>query len=169
MNVFDFAMDVERSGMKYYRRLANKTENKGIRRIFSMMAKDEEMLLRRFQAMRGRVQNTTMEDSRVLDYAANIFEGLLDDNDALRMETDLDAYNYVLEVEKAICQLYRDAAEREKNDEVRGLLRKIGAEEHRELESLEKIYDFVNAPNEYLAWGEFSNLDEFHNFGRYEG
>jgi hypothetical protein len=24
----------------------------------------------------------------------------------------------------------------------------------------------VNAPNQYLAWREFSNLDEFRNFGR---
>ncbi len=169
MNVFDFAMDIERSGMKYYQRLARKTDHKGIRRIFSMMAKDEEMLLQRFQALRSRVQNTTMEDSRVLDYATNVFEGLLDERDALRLETDLEAYNYVVEVEKSICRLYHDAAEREPNDEVKALLRRIAAEEHRELESLEKIYDFVNAPNEYLAWGEFSNLDEFHNFGRYEG
>jgi hypothetical protein len=25
---------------------------------------------------------------------------------------------------------------------------------------------FANAPNQYLAWGEFSNLEEFRQFGR---
>jgi hypothetical protein len=30
------------------------------------------------------------------------------------------------------------------------------------------IYDFVNAPTDDLEWAEFSNLDEFHNFGRYQ-
>jgi hypothetical protein len=49
------------------------------------------------------------------------------------------------------------------------LLRRIATEERRELESLRQLFDFVNAPNEFLAWGEFSNLNEFHNFGRGEG
>jgi hypothetical protein len=31
---------------------------------------------------------------------------------------------------------------------------------------VQNIYDFVNAPTQYLAWGEFSNLDEFRQFGR---
>ncbi len=169
MNVFDFAMDIERSGIKYYQRLAQKAEAMGIRRIFSMMARDEEEMLEKFQAMRARVQHTTMEDSRTLERADNIFNRLLDERDALDLKTDLEAYTYVVEVEEAICRLYEDAAERESNPEVKGLLQKIGAEEHRELERLQNLYDFVNAPNEYLAWGEFSNLDEFHNFGRYEG
>ncbi|HXV21623.1 MAG TPA: hypothetical protein VD811_11625 [Desulfuromonadales bacterium] len=51
----------------------------------------------------------------------------------------------------------------------RALFRRIASEERRELESLRKLYDFVDAPNEYLARGEFSNLNEFHNFGRDEG
>jgi hypothetical protein len=43
------------------------------------------------------------------------------------------------------------------------------SEARRELESLCKLYDFVAASDEYLARGEFSNLNEFHNFGRDEG
>lgn len=28
------------------------------------------------------------------------------------------------------------------------------------------VFDFANAPSEYLAWGEFCNLEEFRQFGR---
>ena len=88
---------------------------------------------------------------------------------ASKFNDDLEAYHYVMRVEAAICRLYEDAARREPNPEVQGLLRRIATEERRELESLRRLYDFVNAPNEFLAWGEFSNLNEFHNFGRDEG
>lgn len=46
------------------------------------------------------------------------------------------------------------------------MLLRIAAMERHELNDLEQLFDFVNAPNESLEWGEFSNLDEFHNFGR---
>jgi len=168
MNVFDFAMDIERSGRQFYRRLAQKTDNKGLKTIFTMMARDEDELLRKFQAMKVSAQSTTMEDSRALEYAENVFEEVLDESRALHLKNDLQAYNYVMKVEEDLCRLYEDAAAHESDTGVRNLLLRIAAEEHRELKNLQKIYDFVNAPNEFLAWGEFSNLDEFHNFGRDE-
>lgn len=168
MNVFDFAMDIERSGSRFYSQLAEKAEQKGVKTIFSMMAKDEEDLLQKFQAMKTSVQTTTMEDSVALEYVPNIFKEVLDEQEALNVSDDLEAYNYVMKVEEDLCRLYENAAEKEKNEQVKNLLLQIAAQEHRELESLQEIYDFVNAPNEFLAWGEFSNLDEFHNFGRDE-
>jgi rubrerythrin len=169
MNVFDFAMEIERSGRKFYRSVAAKTGTPGVRTIFSMMAEDEQELLDRFRAMKAAAQSTTMEDSGVLENAGNIFENALSEREALQISDDLEAYHYVMRVEAAICRLYEDAARREPNPEVQQLLRRIAAEERRELESLRQLYDFVNAPNEFLAWGEFSNLNEFHNFGRDEG
>jgi len=168
MNVFDYAMETERSGRKFYRTVAEKTAVPGVRTIFTMMASDEEELLERFRAMKA-AQTMTLTDSLALEHAGNIFEDKLNELEALQIDNDLDAYYYVMQVEREICRLYEDAAGREPNPEVAKLLRRIAAEERRELESLRQVYDFVNAPNEYLAWGEFSNVGEFHNFGRDEG
>ncbi len=170
MNVFDFAIDIERSGMEYFKRLSKKHSHAGIKRIFSMMAADEKKLMEKFQAMKASAQATMMEDSRALDTSTNVFTNLAgQDALALGLANDLDAYNYVMEIEREICRLYESAAAKETNTDAKRLLLKIAAEERRELESLNNIYDFVNAPNEFLAWGEFSNLGEFHNFGRDEG
>lgn len=169
MNVFDYAMAIERSGRTFYRDVAARAGAAGVRTIFSMMAEDEQELLERLQAMKAASQSTTMEDSRILETAGNIFEDILNEREALQISDDLEAYHYVMRVEAALCRLYEDAARREPNPEVQGLLRRIAAEERRELENLRRLYDFVNAPNEFLAWGEFSNLNEFHNFGRDEG
>jgi rubrerythrin len=169
MNVFDFAMEIERSGRNFYRNVAEKTGTAGVRTIFSMMAEDEQKLLERFRAMKATARSTTMQDSSVLESAASLLQGILNEREALQITDDLEAYHHVMGVEAAICRLYEEAAEREPNPEVQGLLRRIAAEERRELESLQRLFDFVNAPNEFLAWGEFSNLNEFHNFGRDEG
>lgn len=169
MNVFDFAMEIERNGRKFYRNVAAKAGAAGVGTIFSMMAEDEQELLERFRAMKATVRTTTLQDSRILENAGNILADLLNEREALQITDDLEAYHYVMRVEAAICRLYEDAARREPNPEVQGLLRRIATEERRELESLRRLYDFVNAPNEFLAWGEFSNLNEFHNFGRDEG
>lgn len=168
MNVFDFAMEIERSGRNFYRSVAQKIRSEGVRTIFSMMAADEQKLLERFRAMKEKVAFTTMQDSAVLEGAAGILQGILNEREALQVSSDVEAYHYVMGIEAAICRLYEDAARREGNADVRGLLRRIAAEERRELESLQQLFDFVNAPNQFLAWGEFSNLNEFHNFGRYE-
>jgi rubrerythrin len=169
MNVFDFAMEIERSGRNFYRSVAQKTGSSGVRTIFLMMAEDEQQLLERFRAMKATVQATTMQDSSVLEGSASVLQDILNEREALQIADDLEAYHYVMGVEAAICRLYEGAAGREPNPEVQGLLRRIAAEERRELDSLQRLFDFVNAPNEFLAWGEFSNLNEFHNFGREEG
>jgi hypothetical protein len=40
-------------------------------------------------------------------------------------------------------------------------MRRIAEEERHHLEVMENIYDFVESPRTYLAWGEFSNLREY--------
>lgn len=37
------------------------------------------------------------------------------------------------------------------------------------MEILQKLFDFANAPKEFLAWGEFSHLGQFHNFSHDQG
>jgi len=130
-----------------------------------MMAKDEQALLTRFRAMQA-ASRAKLQDSSALERVGNAFARLFDESAADGIASDLEAYQYVLNVERGICRLYEEAAERERVAEVKELLLRIASEERRELESMQEVYDFVKAPNEYLAWGEFSNLGEFHNFGR---
>jgi rubrerythrin len=63
-------------------------------------------------------------------------------------------------------RFYEDAARREEDAELKELLLRLAEEERRHFNVVENVYRYVNAPNEYLAWAEFSNLDEFHAFGR---
>jgi len=78
----------------------------------------------------------------------------------------LEAYQYAMKLEADSFHFYEEAAEKETDPVVKKLLTQVAMEEHQHFTILENVYNFVNAPNEYLEWGEFSNLGEFRQFGR---
>jgi rubrerythrin len=167
MNVFDFAIKMELDGKAFYEKLAQGTNIAGLQTIFSRLAADEQKHYEIFLALKGQTQATAMEDTRVLEQARNVFEELLEQKGTLGPITgDLEGYRYAMKIEADSFRLYEDAAQKEKNDDVKNLLLRIAGEEHKHFTIVQNIHDFVNAPNQYLAWGEFSNIDEFRQFGR---
>jgi rubrerythrin len=167
MNVFDFAIKMELDGKAFYENLAKGTNIAGLQTIFSRLAADEQKHYEIFLALKGQTQATAMEDTTVLEQAKNVFEQLLAQKETLGpVQGDLEAYRYAMRVEADSFRLYEEAAKNEKNADVKNLLLRIADEEHKHFSIVQNIHDFVNAPNQFLAWGEFSNLDEFRQFGR---
>jgi len=77
------------------------------------------------------------------------------------LRKDLDGYRYAMKVEVDSIKLYEDMAKKENSVEIVQLLLKIANEEKKHYNIMENLYDFVLAPQNYLAWAEFSNLKEF--------
>ncbi|MFA5516216.1 MAG: ferritin family protein [Desulfuromonadales bacterium] len=168
MNVFDFAMKMEQDGKHFYEKLAAESSHIGLKNIFSRLAQDEEKHYQVFAGLKGQAQSSIMEDSRVLEDSRTIFEEIMGDREKIlgSMQGDLEGYQYAMKLEAESVRLYEDAARCENNDELKSLLLRIADEEQKHFNIVENIYDFFNAPNEYLAWREFSNRGEFHQFGR---
>jgi len=167
MNVFDFAMQMEMDGKAYYEKLAEQSSLPGLRTIFTHLAEDEQKHFEIFQALRSGSKAPVMQESTALAAARNIFAELLKGAEGDAGGTDdLAAYRYAMKLEADSFRLYEDAAAKEAETEIRGLLLKVAEEERKHFSILENIFHFVNAPNQYLAWGEFSNLEEFRQFGR---
>lgn len=168
MNVFDFAMQMEVDGKHFYEQLAAEADDAGLRTIFLRLAADEQKHFEIFQALKGEVQKTTMEDSTILEDARNVFADLLENRGEFlsTLTVDLQGYRQAMKIEADSVRFYEDAARRETREEVKSLLLRIAAEEQKHFAVMENVYHFCNAPNQYLAWREFSNLDEFRQFGR---
>lgn len=167
MNVFDFAMEMEDAGKTYYENLASTASLPGLKTIFSRLAEDEARHYEIFRDLKMGGKFPDMTESTILETAQNVFVELPRDAQALQdMSGVLVAYKHAMKLEADSFRLYEDAAAREADAGIRGLLLKIAGEEHKHYNILENIYRFVNAPNQHLVWGEFSNLREFHQFGR---
>lgn len=167
MNVFDFAMQMETDAEAFYRKLAGRSPVAGIKKIFTDLADDEQKHYQIFRNLKNATVSKASLESRVLEDARNVFAELLEKKaDVTMMQDNLEGYRYAMKLEADGARFYEDAARREGDAETRMLLLRIAKEERRHFNIVENVYRYVNAPNEYLAWVEFSNLDEFHAFGR---
>ncbi len=161
MNVFDFAMKMEMDGKAYYEKLAADTNVVGLKAIFVRLAADEQKHYDVVKAMKEG-GGWPMADTTVLDDAKNVFRDLMGDKTIVGgLRKDLDAYLHAMKVEADSVRLYEDMAKKEANAETVQLLLKIANEETKHYNIMENLYDLVLAPQNYLAWGEFSNLKEF--------
>ena len=165
MNIFDFAIKMERDGKAFYEKLAQSSTHPGLQTIFSRLAADEQKHCDIFLALQAGEENLAMADSTALEFSKNVFAALPKDA-GVAVKGDLESYRYAMKIETDSFRLYEDAAKTEKKAGTKELLLKIAAEEHKHYQIIENIYAFINAPNQYLAWGEFSNIEEFRNFGR---
>jgi rubrerythrin len=161
MNVFDFAMQMEMDGKAHYEKLAAGTPIAGLKKIFGMLAADEQKHFETIEAMKSG-GNDAMAGSTALDEARNVFQGLMNDRELLgSLKKDLDGYRYAMKIEADSVKLYEDMAKKENRADIVQLLLKIANEEKTHYNIMENLYDFVLAPQNFLAWGEFSNLKEF--------
>lgn len=166
MNVYDFAMKMELDGKAYYERLAAVTKVTGLRNIFLGLAEDEQKHYEIFQALKNQ-QAPAMAESTALENARNIFEKLVAEKSvAGSVRDDLDGYQHAMKLEAESFRFYEEVAYHTPDPGVKEILSRIADEERKHFNILQNIFDFVNAPNQYLAWAEFSNLGEFRNFGR---
>ena len=163
MKVLNFAQEIDESARLFYEEMAARTDNVGVRAIFHKLAEEEVALLNRHRvlAIQGDIP-----DAATLDERDNLFEHLRHQEEYLQVSDDVSAYRLALDAERYVTKMYWRAANTEANPEARALIVRVAQDEQRHMEEVESLYEFSNAPNTYLAWGEFSNLGEFHNFGR---
>lgn len=160
MNVLDFAMKIELQGKAYYENMAASAGLPGLKTIFTELAADEQ---KHYDVLRGLKGGETwgMADSRAVEHARSVFTELLrDPNAAAGLHEALDVYRLALKVEAESVKLYEDMAKKEEDPAIVQLYLTIANEEKKHYNVVENICDFVTRPKYYLAWREFSNLDE---------
>lgn len=167
MNLFEFALKMEKDGQGYYEKLADQTDLPGLKKIFTRLAEDEQKHYAIFQRLQAGKTAPDLQQSSSLDEVENIFASLpLPEVASKNLAETLKAYQYAMKVEADSVALYEKSAAEEDNPETKELLLRIAAEEQRHFKIMESVFHFVNAPNQYLADAEFSNLDQRHQFGR---
>lgn len=160
MNVFDFALKMEEDGRTFYRKLAAETSVPEFKTIFSMLADAEGEHHDTIAAMKNGVP-AEKADSKVLEKAKNVFQNLLERKQTLTMlQGDPDGYRHAIRIAEEGIKLYEEMAGKETNPVVVKVLLLLAEEERKHLNIMENIYDFAEAPQTFLAWGEFSNLKE---------
>lgn len=161
MNVFEVAMKMEQDGKAYYEKLASQTDLPGLKTIFQDMARDEQKHYEAFKAMNEKKSLPELAEGSSLATARNVFEQMpLPDVTLKDVKNTLAAYKHAMDVEDESRKFYEKAASEESDPQVKAALLKIAAEEQQHFDIMDNVYQFTNAPNQYLAGAEISNLGE---------
>ena len=161
MNVFDFAMEKEEESRVFYEKLAKAAGTGELKSIFSLLAESEREHHKHLAALKAGT-DPAMAESVVLTEARKQIGKIVGDAapDTLLAE-DQDGYGQAIKAEEESIRLYEELAGKEQNAAAARILKRLAKEERHHLEVMENIYEFVESPRTYLAWGEFGNLKDY--------
>jgi len=159
MDIYEYAMQMERDGENYYRELEAKTPNKGLRTIFAMLADAEVRHCKLFQNMKVH-DKVHVADSPILKDVKNIFIQMREQNQTEVDVSHMEMFKKALDIERKSRDFYLEKAHGVDQSQKEVFL-KIADEEKRHYFILEKIIDFVERPSYWLENPEWYHLEDY--------
>lgn len=148
MDVYQFAMEMEKTGREYYLKLAEDTPAASGKRIFQILA-DEE--LRHYQYLQEMSKNSrVVVESDNVSAAENLFIAMLDSGEISGYKLPIDYYSQGVELEDKSITFYREKAMTETDPTARILFLKLYFEEKKHKLLLENILDMILEPERGL-------------------
>ena len=161
MNILDCAIKMEEEAREYYEKLAEAATVPELKNLFSMLAAAEQELHDALVRLQGSIHPQKTQ-FKAMQEASCAFKPLLAKRDLMAgLKDDPDAYKHMVKEEEESVRFYEEQAGKAKDEGTRKVLLMIADEERKHLSIVENIYSFVESPKTYLAWGEFSNLNEY--------
>ena len=160
MDIFDYALQMEKDGEQFYREIAKKTGNKGLQTILAMLA-DEEV--KHYQVIeRMRQDKYQMTETTILNEARNIFIKMKDQDETFEPDQEqTEFYTRAQEIERKSQQFYQEKALQAGNDDQKKLFERLAKEEEKHYFLLENIIAFVSRPKQWLENAEWYHLEEY--------
>ncbi|HEY5997853.1 MAG TPA: ferritin family protein [bacterium] len=161
MDVYEFAMRMEKDGEAYYRECAAKTASAGLRNILGMLADAEVTHYEVFRRMQAR-EEATLPDSTLLERVKNVFVQIREEEGAGgARSSEIELYRKAQEYERRSWDLYEGRAREALSPAERLAFERIAVEERRHYRILEGIVDFLGRPAEWLENAEWYHLEEY--------
>lgn len=161
MNIYDYAMQMEKDGENYYRDSARKISNAGIRQILSILADAEVKHYDILQKMKKN-ENVQMPDTGILSNVKNIFVKMKEEDDVIGIDiTQIELYKKAQEIEEKSRKFYLEKAGEVNNPSQKEIFLKIADEEKKHYLILENIIEFVSRPQNWLENAEWYHLEEY--------
>ena len=162
MNIYKYAMKMEIDGENYYRSLAEKAENEGIRNILTMMADEEAKHFEVLKRMSQRELDVGMASADSLQDMKNIFTEMQEKgNEFVSDAEQIDLYRKAQEHEEKSYQFYLEKSEEAEKESEKAIFLKLAREEKKHMILMGNIADFVAQPNLWIADAEFNRMDDY--------
>ena len=160
MNIFEYAMQMEKDGEEYYRQLAGKTANKGLQTILTMLADEEAKHYKTIEKM--KTAKPEMAGTTILSDAKNIFIQIQESSEDFNYDKDqIQFYKKAQDIEERSRDFYLEKANEAEEKYQKKLFLELADEEKKHYFLLENIIEFVSRPETWLENAEFYHLEEY--------
>jgi rubrerythrin len=161
MDIYEFAMKMEKDGENYYRELAKKAVNTGLSNIFTMLADAEVGHYDIFKKMEEK-KKVKVGHTKILSKVKNVFVRMKEADETTGVGiTQTELYKKAREIEKKSRDFYLEKAGEVKDPDRKEIFRKIADEEKKHYLILEEIIEFVSRPRTWLENPEWYHLEEY--------
>ena len=160
MDIFEYAMQMEKDGENFYRRIAAETKSAALKAVMEIMADEEVKHYRAIEQIeKGRYE---MTETDILNDAKNIFIQMKDKvEEFTSSQEQVELYRKAQEIEKQSRQFYMEKSVQVDKAELQKLFELLATEEDKHYFLLEKIIDFISRPKNWLENAEWHHLDKY--------
>lgn len=164
MNIYEYAMQMEKDGEDFYRELAGNCRIEGIKTVLTMLADEEVKHFNIIAQMQKHGGKPRIEETKVLENVKNVFAGMRDENVEISFgSSDLAAYRKAIDIEEMSLKFYQDKAAETGDNEEKELFLRLAGEEQKHFRIMENIVEFVSRPEpgNWLENAEWNHLDQY--------
>ena len=162
MNIYQYAMKLEKDSENYYNGLMSKTDDIGLQSILKMLA-DEEV--KHFNIVKKMMKTDIcpeFAETDILKNAKNVFVKIKGKKLAFNFDLEqADFYRKAQEFEEKSHKHYLEMSDKMKDEAQKNLLLKLAEEEKKHMFLLENLVEFISRPKTWIENAEFNHLGEY--------
>ncbi|MFH1359816.1 MAG: ferritin family protein [Candidatus Omnitrophota bacterium] len=160
MNIFDYAMQIEKEGEALYLEFAKAAGEKGLYVIFTELAQQENRHNEIFKKMKEN-QEAAVADIPFLENVKSVFADWKQNKDKINFKVpQADLYRRALEIEQKSVDLYTQEAGKVEDEKQKAMFMKIADEERNHYHVVENIIEFITKPKQWVEHAEFTKIGE---------
>lgn len=161
MDIFEFGMKMELDGEAYYREIAGKSDDKGIKAILDLLANSETSHYNVLKKMKEHAAPELKAVTMMPD-VKNVFEEMASGQGNLDADVShVDMYKQAVDVEAKSEAFYREQAEAADTSAVKEIFTNMANEEKEHGVILESIIDMLSRPDTWLENAEWRHMEEY--------
>lgn len=161
MDIFEFGMKMELDGEAYYREIAGKSTDKGMKTILELLADSE---VKHYNVLKKMKEHADPELGAVtmMPEVKNVFEEMKAGEGSLDADVShVDMYQQAKAVEAKSEAFYREQAEAADTPAVKEFFTNLANEEKEHGVILGNIVDMLGRPDTWLENAEWRHMEEY--------
>jgi len=163
MDIFEFAMQMEKDGQTFYEKQAAATRDTELKKILLALAEEEQQHYKYFQRLSQGETDLPVSEMRgnlnTLNKVKNIFHEMSQSPSQTAFGDDeRSIWQQALKIEEKAEKFYREKAEVETDKAKKQMLNLIANEEQRHIHMIDGVLSYLKFPDDFAQSAQFRNF-----------